>query len=101
MADGRDKIDLLHKTILALACFIESGSMPGRPDRDMLDIAGEVAAAAAAGQLDSRRIRAANGGDVQVAVAIHLHAGEEHAPHITACGDIEEVGNANRQDAAL
>src|SRR5579884_151062 len=101
MADGRDKIDLLHKTILAFAGFVERSAMPGRPDRDMLDIAGEVATAAAAGQLDARRSRATNSGDVQIAVAIHLHAGEEHAPHITACGDIEEVGNANRQDAAL
>src|SRR5258708_1806447 len=99
VADGRNKIDLFDETEDALPGFIHRGAVSAGPDGEMLDIGGEVAATAAARQLDARGIGAPYRRNIQVAVAIDLHAGEKHAPHIAARRYIKQVTDTERQHA--
>ena len=89
MAYGRNKVNVFHEAELAFTRPIYRGAMPRCPDSNVLDIARQITSATAAGQLDSRRSRIADGHYIQIAVAINLYAGEEHAPHVAACSNVK------------
>ena len=99
MAEIGDEIAVLDQTESALALGVLRGPMGRGPNGDMGRIAGQIAAAAAAGQFELD-VRIAQRSHVAVAPFVDLETREKHPPHAPGGSEIEQFLDIKRMGRA-